>query len=243
MDHEIAVGEVDRAKDLSEERQSFLQAKLVLVAEIRDRRSVDALEHQPGTAVGGDAAVEQTRNGRMFEAGEDLPLAQEALARRGLVGAGAQELQRGVKFVGTVGTSHREDRAHTAAAELTLDLPSAQTRSRSDRRRRRFGHAVDEERCPTLRGRAAQEPRLRMGSGERRFEARMQRLLLCGQACELAPRLGLGQIEQTIEQRIEPWPGGFARCRSCRGPVVHRRLSRPRRANRRAARALSASRA
>ena len=59
MDDEVAVGEVDGARDDREQLQAGVERQRVARAPDVDRLAVDELEDEKGPPVGGDAAVEQ----------------------------------------------------------------------------------------------------------------------------------------------------------------------------------------
>ena len=84
---------------------------------VGDRHPVDLLEDEVGTAVLAAPAVEQAGDAGMVEAGEDLPLAQEAGVDRARVDAGEDALERHPLLELAVGALGEIDLAHAAAAE------------------------------------------------------------------------------------------------------------------------------
>src|SRR5262245_57154805 len=95
MDDQPLVREADGATDQSE--QSDPIARVEIRAVWRDRHALDILHDKVGHAVL-RAAVEQPRDVRMFQPGEDLPLETEALAQVGVAAGGGRrpwrDLQR-----------------------------------------------------------------------------------------------------------------------------------------------------
>jgi len=87
------------------------------VAPAVDRFAIDQFHREPGLGTRGDAAIEQGGDVRMLQLRQDLALAQEALARRPGIGAGADQLDRGLLAVGAVAALRGVDRAHAAAAD------------------------------------------------------------------------------------------------------------------------------
>src|ERR1044071_4379411 len=84
-----------------------------------DRNAVDELHRQERQPVRRAAAVDEPRDVRMLERGEDLPLLAEALHER-LADSAAHELDRDA--LRELAVADREkDRSHSAAAELTHD--------------------------------------------------------------------------------------------------------------------------
>ncbi|HEX7768551.1 MAG TPA: hypothetical protein VF422_00825 [Dokdonella sp.] len=95
-------------------------------------------EHEVGAAVG-DAAVDEARDARMLQQGEDAPLACEALALQGAFEPGAHELQRDLLRVRAIGALGQPDDGHAATAEFTQQPPGADLLACS----RRLGNVLE----------------------------------------------------------------------------------------------------
>ncbi len=115
--HQVLVGVGDRRADVDEELQPFLERQLVLLAVGVERQAVDVLEHEVGAAVGGGAAFEKPGDVGMVEAGEDLPLGEEALVDDRQVLAGADDLDRHLALEFLVAPLGQVDHPHAAAAQ------------------------------------------------------------------------------------------------------------------------------
>ena len=115
----------DGRAHLAKELQPFGDVECLLVAIVVDRQPLDVLHDEVRQAVLGRVAVEQARDVRVIEAGEDLPLVAEA-AQHGLrVHAALDELDGDLLLVLAVGAPREIDRAHPAAADPLQDLPVA----------------------------------------------------------------------------------------------------------------------
>ena len=126
---EVAVGDEaavcvgDGVADLQKQLQPGVDAQPLAVGRVGDGRAVDGLEGEVGLAGGRLAAVEQARDGRVLEPGEDGALAQEPLAntRPGERRVGANELERDGLREAAVGSLGEVDAPHAAAAQLVHD--------------------------------------------------------------------------------------------------------------------------
>ena len=104
--------------------------------------AVNELHHQIGKPRFGDAAVDQARDFRVFQAGQKLPFPAEAL-----LDIERRESQRH-HFDGSrhaeyaIGALGQVDHAHAAAAEQPDGLPHAELRQRLGRRQHGTAHLL-----------------------------------------------------------------------------------------------------
>ena len=118
------MGRLDRLADVLEEPQSRLDGEPVAVAVVRDGLALHEVHRQPGAPVRGDAAVEQPRDGRVVEPGQDLALGDEprrALRRQ----ARAHQFDGGRLLVRSVGSLGAPDFAHAPSADALDQSPRA----------------------------------------------------------------------------------------------------------------------
>src|SRR6202030_833524 len=94
MHDQAAVRAVDRLADGLDQPQARRQVEVAPRAVVGDRLAVPPFEREVWTAVGTGAAVEQAREVRMVEAGEDLALAHEAPHDRLRIHGAPDELER-----------------------------------------------------------------------------------------------------------------------------------------------------
>ena len=123
--HQVAMRVAHRIEHLQEQHHALAQAQAARVAPAIDGLALDAFHHEVRFAVAADAAVEQDGDVRMLQAGQDLPFAQETFARRGRIGAGADQLERRPLRVRTIAALDRVHRAHAAVADGADDPPCA----------------------------------------------------------------------------------------------------------------------
>ena len=119
VDDAVAVGVVERARDLPGDRQRLVQAELVLAVElVAERLAPDVREDVVEEAFFG-ARVDQGEDVRVVEPGGDLDLGQEPLDAEDRAELGAEHLERDFAVVLEIGGE--EDGGHAAGAELALD--------------------------------------------------------------------------------------------------------------------------
>ena len=126
MDDEVAVRIRDGVAGLCEEFSALIGAQVVPVGVVRDGLAVHEFEGEVGEALLGDAAIVETRDAVVFEAGEDLPLGREAAGEDiagGQQGARREQLERDRPRVEAIGTGGAVDDAHPAFAQALVDLP------------------------------------------------------------------------------------------------------------------------
>ncbi len=115
MNDEIAVGISHRVADGRKEVQPLGEIARVLAAPLDNRFALDELHHHVGPAVFAHAAVEQSRDTRMFEASQNLALRLKAFEVRD--GFAPDELQCNLLLELSVGTRGAIHLAHAAPAE------------------------------------------------------------------------------------------------------------------------------
>ena len=119
VDDALAVGVVERARDLLRDGERLLEAELLLAIElVAERLAADEGQHVEEEAVG-LARVDQREDVRVVEPGGDLDLGEEPLGAEDGAELGAQDLERDFAIVLEVGGE--VDRGHAAGAELALD--------------------------------------------------------------------------------------------------------------------------
>ena len=117
MDDEPAVREGHRFGHLQQQGQTLRGPDLALAAVVVDGQSLDVLQRHVRPPLGIQPGVVQTCDVRVFERGEDLALAREALgqARRP---AQVGQFERHLALELTVGALGEPDVAHAAAADF-----------------------------------------------------------------------------------------------------------------------------
>ena len=135
--HQVGVGMADRAADLQEQAQAFVQRQLQAPAVFGDRLALDVGQHQVGLAVLAEAGIQQPGDVRMLQPRQDLALAVEALAQARVGVARVQQLQRHLPPVQPVGTLGQPHLAHAALAQraqqavgtgMRVGVPAARVR-------------------------------------------------------------------------------------------------------------------
>ena len=86
-----------------------------------DGKTVDVLHHEIRKALAARAAVEQARDVRMFEPGEDLTLVSKALQHGVAVHAALDEFDGGAHRELRIVALAKKDSAHAAATQLAHD--------------------------------------------------------------------------------------------------------------------------
>ncbi len=133
MDDEVGVGEGDGGAELAEQEEALPEEEVVLVAELVEGDAVDELHGEIGLAVGGDAAIEEAGDGRVFEAGKDLAFAEEAEAGGFGVEGAEEEFDGGFLLEAAFVAGGEEDFAHAAGADAGFEAPGADACASGDR--------------------------------------------------------------------------------------------------------------
>jgi hypothetical protein len=202
--HQIAVGILDGVAHREEETETAIERKPAAVAVSVDRLALHVLHGEPWQAFAGDAAVQQLRDVRMVQRGEDLALLEKSADQVGIVHAPAEELQGDALPVLVVRPLGHVDHAHAAAAGLTED--AVRTDAHALRRGLGLGLSQAHQRIDGA-GPAARKHVL--GSRERHHQplhCRLQlrvRLAPRGQVCRARRRV---EREHRVEQRLNGLP-------------------------------------
>jgi hypothetical protein len=118
MNDQVAMRIFDRAADVHEKTESFLDWRAPLVAVNGERHAGYILHREVRTAVFADASVEKAGNVGMFETREDLSLPTEAHEDFIGVHPAFHELQRNPLIELPVGALGQPYRAHPASSNL-----------------------------------------------------------------------------------------------------------------------------
>ena len=117
MDDQVGVGVRDRRLDVQEQADALLDAEPLVVAEAIDVLAVDVLEHQVGLAGARHAGVDQPRDVRVGQPGEDGALAAEAGLPFPSEERRVQQLDRGAALEAAVAALGEPDAAHPALVD------------------------------------------------------------------------------------------------------------------------------
>ena len=123
MHDQTGVRMADGRADLQKQTDAPRHQQRALLAPLGDRGAVDVVEREIGLQVAVDARIEQMRDVRMFEAGEDLALPAEAQVQARIGEAGPQQFQGHAALVEAVRTPRQPDLAHAALAEQPVQRP------------------------------------------------------------------------------------------------------------------------
>ena len=118
MDDEHAVRVIDGRADPAEEPQLVANRQRACLAVPVDRDALDVLHHEVGRAVRGLPAVDEARDRRVIERGQDLPLAAETDQVLGGQRPAPHDLDRDALLVAVVVTDGEVNGPHPAAADL-----------------------------------------------------------------------------------------------------------------------------
>jgi hypothetical protein len=121
VDDELLVRVVDCVADHREEAQALRDGQLPLVAEAVDGQPLDVLHDEVGQAVVGGAPVQEARDVRVVERGENLPLVAETAEDEVGVHPALDELDGDALAELAVGAERLVDGAHPAAPDLARD--------------------------------------------------------------------------------------------------------------------------
>ena len=147
MDDEIAVRELHRAADLQKQAEPVVDGERRVLAVVVDAPTVDVFHDEIGQSLFGCAAIEEPRDQRMFELGEDLPLAAKAPQQIFVAERRRDDFDRHLLVEGVIGAGGEIDRAHAAASNLPDDLIRAKPPAApADRRGGELARRLGEER-------------------------------------------------------------------------------------------------
>ncbi len=202
VDDQVAVGMGHGIQHLREQLHALAQVQPVRVAPLVDRHAVHALHDEVGIALLADAAIEQCGDVGVAQAGQQLAFAQEAFARGRGVGHGADQLERRLLVVGTVGAFHGVDRAHAAAAEDRDHPPGAERPTEQS-----AGVAIPVRRAALRRPGEDREGRVVVGvRRQHRLEPGAQRVVACAQGLQPGLALAGRQVHDLFEDLQRPPP-------------------------------------
>ena len=117
---QVLVRKMHGGTQLLEQAQALRQRRPVRVQPLRQQHAADVLHDQVRLALVGGAAVEQARDVRMHEAGQQLAFAAQAFQSGGR-GEAADQLDRDAAFVFGIGALGEEHAAHAAATQFAQD--------------------------------------------------------------------------------------------------------------------------
>ncbi len=203
MHDQVLVGVLDGVADVEEELQPLAHAELLTIAIAIERFAVHVLHHEVGIAFLGFAGVEQARDVRVVQAGEDLPLGAEAQTELALHRAAVDDLDCDLRGVLTIGALAEVHGAGAAVAEYRYELVVADD-------------AADERFAAIASGRiegSTECKRERAGAGTAAVVARQELEQLGAQLRVVAgffvdERLALGcaQLHGAGKQLLQPFP-------------------------------------
>ena len=176
------------------------------IAVRRDGLAGDVLHGEVRSPVGGDAAVEQTRDVRMLKTRQNLALAKKAPDDLSTVRAGPDELEGDVLFELAVGAIREEHTAHPAVADLAYQLvrPDAVT-GLLLLIGRIGGRRCDQPRGVLHRGSLEEVRRIGIG-GDQGLYPRTQDRVAGARAIERrGARRGL-EVQHVVEDRLDSGP-------------------------------------
>ena len=153
----MLVGIVNRAAERPEEEQSLLDGEVVVATERVDRLSLHVVHHHVGQPLPGGPAVDQARNVRMVQAGEDLALPLKTVQQLRPIQIGSHYLDRdllvkqlintrGAHFLAAMAQQMRRILVDYARARNAQKGPGAQVRVEL----RFFGGLVEAEAAEVL---------------------------------------------------------------------------------------------
>ena len=125
MDDQVFVGAIDGLAHLTEEPDARREIEMVRVAVSRDRLALHVLHHEVGHALR-RAAVDQPRDVRMLERGQDLPFETESFPQLRRVAVPRRNFQRDGLLVLEVVADRLEHQAHAAVSDLADDAIGAE---------------------------------------------------------------------------------------------------------------------
>ena len=194
MHHQLPMRERHRIQHLQQQAHPAAHVQRACIAPAIDAFALHPRHHEPRRVVFVHAAVEQAGDVRMLQAGQDLPLAQEALARQRTVQADADALERGFMAVRAVDALDPIDRAHAAAAQHLPDVP------RADAGARRQFRGIDAVLAQSGELRGDRVGVFAGIGGEHRLHIAMQLDIIAAFLGQPRRARGRGQLQRGIEQ-------------------------------------------
>jgi len=190
MHDQVLVGVLHRLADAQEQAQARGNVERLVERIGGDRHALDVFHDQVGRAIRGDAAVDQARDVRMFEAREDLAFLAEAMQQARCRISDLLDRHALLEFaVAALGEPHLAHAADTQAAQHAIGSEPARLR----------GVVVRGSGCDQ-RGRALHEVRRALVGTQQALDFGAQRVVvaaLCGQpGGALRDRKIYGVLEQ-----------------------------------------------
>ncbi len=125
MHDQLGVGVGHRVADSRQQLDPRTHVQGLCAREIGERGAGHVLHRVPRPAVGGEATIEEARDVRMIEPGEDAPLLHEAAHDLVAVHAALEQLERNLLHEAAVAALGEIHLAHAAATEQALQLERA----------------------------------------------------------------------------------------------------------------------
>lgn len=174
-----------------EDAQALVEGQAAGIAMVDDVLAVNVLQGRERTSFGVAAGIDQTRDVRVIESGEDLALGLEAPPQDRAIETGMHQLDRDVALVGAVGAAGQPHRTHATAANLAFQPPAPEHLSLQLSVLGAF-FAV-EQILDQLTGLVGQLGRCVSGLGIRRQQLRD----ILGQ-----DRIGVGELREALRPRL-----------------------------------------
>ncbi len=223
VDDELLVRVLDRVADPAQQVDALADAEPLRIAPAVDRLAVDVFHDQVRMAVRRRAAIQQARDVRMVEAGEDLPFAFETAHELARIEARAQQFQCGLLRECTVGAFAQVHRTHAAAVEHAFESPGADAQADAIC----LEPVADQGRDFQVRGFAQERRARRMCRDQRVHVAPQLAIAAALRVEECRARRVVGHLDHRLEQALRVLPtvrihacGSFAACSS---PYNHAR--------------------
>ncbi len=216
MDDHVRMGIGDRLGDAFEQRQPRRESQVVRGAV--EPHAVHMLHHEVGPPIVGDPAVEDARDARVLETGEDASFDAESLARRGGSGVREEHLDRDGLLEQAVGAAPPIDPPHAARRDGLDDLEHPEARAQQRVRLALEGGAPVERRG----GRVLEESRRGKLDAPQRFGERQRFGRIGERVPDRARAAVLGERIRPIDRAEDAVPQLVGHGRS--GALRHRRL-------------------
>ncbi|CAM4072987.1 hypothetical protein ROSA5918_21850 [Roseateles saccharophilus] len=189
---------------VEEEADAGRDVQRLLLAVLVDGQALDILQHEIGLAAVVHAGIQQPRDMRVRKPAEDLALAGEAGRATAAEHAGAEELDRNVALEAAVGPARQPNRAHAAPAQFALQHIGPDVQAGQVGRLIGCRQRVDDGACRRRVQEALHVQRRIVG--QQGLEPVGQRAILRAQGRQALAALGLGQVQQLVEQGAQHGP-------------------------------------
>ncbi|MBA8887615.1 hypothetical protein FHW12_001829 [Dokdonella fugitiva] len=195
MHDELCVCVLDGGTDVEEEREAGAQRQRTLVAMARDRRAFDVLHREIRGAVLCGAGVDEARDVRVLQRGEQAVLAREARRGVGAETCARDEFERDPLRDRIVVAFGEVDHAHAAAREFPHDAECAEAGSGHRLAPERVDAGIDAARDAVVAGRGE----IGVG-GEQPLDQRAQLRFPGGRVEQSAAPLGVVEVDAGVEE-------------------------------------------